>query len=247
MISRMMWLPWLPSVSVIALAVVFGDHAAGIHVVGHQPLVDDGQFDRARGLRECRFGRGSVAQLGFEGEIARPVGPHLRRAGRERRHGADHMRQRLPVDRDRFGGVLCRRQAIGDDKGDGVADMAHHVFGQDRIDRNFDVHVRQDARRRQRPEVGHLGAGEHQTHARHGAHAIEIFDAEAGMRVRRAQHHRMQRRGRRDVGHVAAGAAQQRVVFLARERLAEAEFHRHGFTDLQIAAGAAQSAARASA
>ena len=67
----------------------------------------------------------------------------LRRAGLERGHGADHMRQRLPVDRDRFGGILRRLEAVGDDKGDRIADVPHHIFGQDRIDRDLDVHVRQ--------------------------------------------------------------------------------------------------------
>ncbi len=179
----------------IALAVVFGDHAAGIHVVGHQPLIDDGQLDRARGLRERGLGGVRIAQLSLEGEIVRPVGPHTRRTWRERGHGADHMRQRLPVDRDRLSGVLRRGEAIGDHEGDGVADMAHHVLGQDRIDWNFDVHARQHAGRRQGPEIGHFGGGEHQAHARHRTHAIELVDAEAGMRMRRAQHHRVQRRG----------------------------------------------------
>ena len=36
---------------------------------------------------------------------------------------------------------------------------------------------------------------------------------------------------RRDIGHVTAGAAQQRVVLLAGERLTEAEFHRRHFFD----------------
>ena len=177
----------------VALAVVFGDHAAGIEIIGHQPLIDDGQLDGPRGLREGRLGRRRVAEFGLEGEIARPVAPDLRRAGRERGDGADHVRQRLPVDRDRLGGILRRRQAVGDHEGDGVADVPHHILGKDRIDRNLDVHARQHAGRRQRPEVGHVGGRQHQPHARHRPHAVEIVDAEAGMRVRRAQHDRVQR------------------------------------------------------
>ena len=122
----------------VAVAVVFGDHAAGIHVIRDQPLIDDGERDRARGLRERRLGGSRIAELGLEGEIARPVGPHLRRARRKRGHGADHMRQRLPIDRDRLGGILRRGEAVGDHEGDGIADVAHHVLGQDRIDRNLD-------------------------------------------------------------------------------------------------------------
>ncbi len=118
-------------------------------------------------------------------------------------------------------------ERVGDHEGDGIADVAHHILGKDRIDRNLDVHARQHAGRRQRSECGYVGAGQHQPHARHGAHAVELVDAETGMRVRRAQHHRVQRGLRRDVGHVTAGAAQQRIVLLARERLTESEFHCH--------------------
>ena len=80
-----------------------------------------------RGLAKASLGRARVAELGLEGEIAGPVGPDLRRAGLERGHGADHVRQRLPVDRDRLGGILRRRERVGDDEGDGIADMAHHI------------------------------------------------------------------------------------------------------------------------
>ena len=69
--------------------------------------------------------------------------------------------------------------------------------------------------------------GQHQADARHCPHAAEIADLETGVGVRRAHHDRMQRRRRRNVSDVAPCAAQERVVFLARERLAESEFHGH--------------------
>ena len=60
------------------------------------------------------------------------------------------------------------------------------------------------------------------------AHAhFQIGDPEAGMRMRRTHHNRMQRRLRRNVGDVTPRPAQERVVFLACERLAESEFHGH--------------------
>ena len=178
-------------------------------------------------LRERRLGRCGIAGRSLESEIAGAVGPDLRRAGCERGHGADHMRQRLPVDRDRLGGILGRGETIGDHEGDGVADMAHHVLGKDRIDRDLDVHVRQHAGRRQRPQFGNVGGNQHQPHARHRPHAVEIVETKTRMRVRRAQHHRVQRGFRRDVGYVTARAAQQDIILLARQRLPEPEFHRH--------------------
>ena len=44
------------------------------------------------------------------------------------------------------------------------------------------------------------------------------------MRMRRAQHQRVQRRLRRDVVGVAALAADERVVLLAKDALTDAEF-----------------------
>ena len=61
----------------IALAVVFGDHAAGIEIIGHQPLIDDRQFDNTRGLGESLLGGARVANLGLEREIVRPLCPDL--------------------------------------------------------------------------------------------------------------------------------------------------------------------------
>ena len=209
----------------VAVAVVFGDHAAGVHVVGDEALVDNGQRHRARGLRESLFGRGLVADRCLEGQIAGLVGPDLRRAGFERGNGADHMRQRLPVDGDGFGSVFGGIERVADDEGDGIADMTHGIGRQDRIMRHLDRDVRQYARRWQRTEMGNIGGGEHQPHALHGADAVEIGDRELGMGVRRAQHDGVQRLVGCDIGNVASGAAQQRVVFLAREGLAEAEFH----------------------
>ena len=120
----------------IALTVVFRDHAAGIDVIGDQTLVDDLQRDLTRGLRKGRFRGPPLAQRRLESEIARPVGPDLRRAGRERRLGADHMRQRLPVDRDRLGGILRRIERIGDHEGDRITDVTHHFVREHRIGRH---------------------------------------------------------------------------------------------------------------
>ncbi len=208
----------------IAIAVVFGDDAAGVHVVCHQPLIDDGRFDHARGLREGAPGGGGVARLGFEGEIALSF-PRRHGAVFQRIDGADDVRQRLPVDGDRFRRVLGPLEGVGDHEGDGVAYIAHHVARQHQIGPHVGLHARQHAEARHRREVGDVGAGEHQAHARHGAHAAELVDGEAGVGVRRAHHHRLQRIVPRDVGDVATLALEQRGVFLAGERLTYSEFH----------------------
>ena len=63
-------------------------------------------------------------------------------------------------------------------------------------------------------------------HARHAPAPCAVGDAEARMRMRRAQHHGVQRAVRHIIGDIAAAAANEGVVFLARDRFAEAEFHR---------------------
>src|SRR5262249_56992991 len=57
----------------------------------------------------------------------------------------------------------------------------------------------------------------------------DIDRGDAGGGVRRAQHHGMEAPWRSMVGDVAAGAAEEGIVFLAGDRLADAEFQkRHG-------------------
>ena len=210
----------------VAVAVVLGDDAAGVHVIGHQALVDDGDGGGAGGLGEGLPGRMRVAVRGLEGEIARPVGPHQAGARLERGERAHDMRQRLPIDVHRLGGVLRLFQRVGHHEGDRIADVAHLVARQDRIERHRDIDALQHAGRRQRPEPGGIVGGQHQAHPGQRAHAVEIDDAEAGVRMRRAQHHRVQGGRRGEIGDVMALPAQQRVVLLARERLTETELHR---------------------
>ncbi len=213
----------------VAIAIVLGDDAAGVEIVGDQPLIDQRDFHLV-----CRLGEGAargflIADGGLESEIARPIRPDLRGAGFERRHGADHVRQRLPVDGDGLGGVFGLGERVGNDEGNGVADVADDIARQNRIRRHDDRHVGDHARRRQRSKIGHVLGCQQQPHAGHRPYFTEVADAESRVRVRRAQHDRVQTSGRREVGDVVSGAAQQRGVLLARQCLAEAEFHRrHG-------------------
>ncbi len=84
------------------------------------------------------------------------------------------------------------------------------------------------------PEVARVCTGEDERNSRRPARGID--DAEARMRMRRADHARVQQIGRRMVGNIAAGPAQERVVLLAPHRGTESEFgHLHG---LPYSAGA---------
>ena len=212
--------------------VVFGDHGAGVEKVGDETLIDDAQRNDPGGRRECVRGRALVAERHLEGRIAGAPRPHRRRARLERIEGADHMGQRLPVDRNRLGGVLCLLDGVGDDEGDGIADVADHVARQHRIGRRVDLHALGNGDAGQPAQLGDVGRGEHEMHAGQTARHRHIGDAKTRMGMGRAHHHRTQRAGRRDVGHIAATAPDERIVFLAGDALGDAEFGRmHGHSD----------------
>ena len=77
---------------------------------------------------------------------------------------------------------------------------------------------------RQAAELGGVGAGEHQRHAGQRLGLCRVGAAHARMGVRRAQHEAVEQAGRRMIGDVAAGAAQERVVLPAGDGLTATEF-----------------------
>ena len=157
-------------------------------------LIGIGVADNAVGLGKGRIDSGLVADLVKERLVARVLVPHRGRAGRKRRFGADHRRQRLVLDLDQFGGILCLVQRLGDDERDRVPDIADAVLRQQRL--------RADKGRRAiAPPAAHAGhqgaepapaqilAGQHGEHAGRGRAACRI--SIAAMRacgMRRAQH-----------------------------------------------------------
>ena len=135
------------------------------------------------------------------------------------------MRAGLPFDRDRLGGVLGPVERIGHHERDGVADVANLIPGEQRIGWRSDGGIRQRRLARQRTELGNILGSENKPHTRLRAGGVRVRDAEARMRVRRAHHDRVQHVGGRVVGDVTPRTAQQRVVLLAQDWLAETEFN----------------------
>ncbi len=77
-----------------------------------------------------RFGKGGIDRRGVavvkvERDIARHVVIDERRAVAGAGFGRGDDRQRLDVDRDGFGGVLCLRYGFSDDARHRIADIAH--------------------------------------------------------------------------------------------------------------------------
>ncbi len=119
----------------IALGVVFGDRGARLHEVGDDARIDDRHFGDRMRLREGRVGRLLVADRHVEQHVAGMIGPDLRRAVLDGVGETDHGRQRRPVDVDRLDRVAGLVDGVGDHEGDGVADVADLILGQDRIGR----------------------------------------------------------------------------------------------------------------
>ncbi len=176
-------------------------------------------------MRCCErgFGRLLVADRHVEQYVAGMFRPDLRRALLDRIHKPDHGRQRAPVDLNRLGRVARLIDGLRDHKGHGIADMAHHIPREDRIWRPRERILFQIEQARQIAEFPDILRGEDGGDPGQTARADNI-DGELGMRMRRAQHQRMQRGLRRVVVGIAALAANQRVIFLAKHALTDAEF-----------------------
>jgi hypothetical protein len=155
-------------------------------IIGHEPLVDEGKRYRARCLGESTRGRFSIPELGLECQVAArryPLRPHRRRVVRERCGGADHVGQRIPFHRDRFGSIARVLCGISHHKGDRIADMAHLLAREDWIGRNGDLGIGYLALARQVAEPGRVIRGERQRHPGHRTRLGDVGDAKACMRV----------------------------------------------------------------
>ena len=79
------------------------------------------------------------------------LGPDLRRTLLYGIGDADRRRQRRPVDLDRLDRIAGLVDRVGDDEGNGIADMAHLAVGKDRIGRAgewIDLEIEQARQRR---------------------------------------------------------------------------------------------------
>ena len=165
--SRSRWLPWLPTVErqMIALGVVFADRRARLHEARDHARIDDRDLGDRMRLGEGLLGRLLVADRHVEQHVAGMVRPDLRRVLLHGIGDAVDRRQRRPVDLDRLDRVARVIDGVGDDEGDGVADMAHLVLCQDRIGRpgeGIDLEIEQA---RQTAEIADVGRGQDQRDA----------------------------------------------------------------------------------
>ena len=212
----------------VVVPVELGQAPARLHRIGGDAVDHHAVLHDMRGLGEGGLDRGLVADFVEPRRIAGAILPHRRRAGLHRVLGADHGRQRLVIDRDELGRVLRLGQCLGDDEGDAFADIAHAPLRQRRLRADeagravaaFSRHARALPSQRLHRLVL---ARQHQKHARRRLGRRRVDRADAGVRMGRAQHHGARLARKIHVLDIAAFAAQQIGVFLARYRLTHSE------------------------
>ena len=163
-----------------ACRVVIGDAGARLHRHAGDAADVEIMGDDMRGLREGAVGRRGIAETRIDQDIVRHFVPDRRRAGLHGVFGMQHEGQFVVDDGERLGGIERLRLGFRDHHGDGFADMARFVGGQQQMRADEDLaaagrgelHV--VARFRQRIVAdgaeavgGAIGAGEDAEHAGH--------------------------------------------------------------------------------
>ena len=183
---------------------------------------------------ECPVGRLGIAEPRIDEHVVRNFIPDYRRARPHRVFGMQHEGQLLVLHLHRFGRVHRLRLGRGDHHGDGLADMARLVGGQQqmRADENRaaarrgKLHVvfglRQRIVRNGFEVVGRaIGAGVNAEHARHRFRPRRIDGDDTRVRIRRTHHRRIGLAIDIEIVGEAAPAGDEPLVLLARHGLAD--------------------------
>jgi hypothetical protein len=207
-------------------AVVFADRGARLHRVGDEPVVDEVELDDARRLADRCLDRGGIAELPVVADIAGRLRPDLRRAGLQRRDDVDDRRLDRVIDRDLLSGVARLRQAVGDDHGHRVADMAHAVNREHRmrrlLHRRAVLRIDQPAAGQAADLVlGHVLAGVDGNDPRRLGRRARVDAAEFRVGVRAAQEIGVELARAVDVVGVGPLSGQEPVILAPQDRRAD--------------------------
>ncbi len=210
------------------LRVPFADRDARLHRAADDAVVDEIERDDLVRLGEGGLDILAVMALPMDAQVRAMLRPYEGRAGVVRAGEIDDRGQAIIFDFDQFGGVARLFEALGDDIGDRVADIAHHAARQHRAGRRehlaavparhldlgrdlgdavgVEILDREDAEHAGRPFCGR-GVDRH----------------DMGVGVRRAQHMAIGLAWQVDVVGELTGAGQETLVLAPPHRLADAE------------------------
>jgi hypothetical protein len=212
-----------------AVAFPLGHDRARLHGIHDQPLVHDvDRHDVGRSF-EGGVGLGGIAEAVEADQVAGRALPDLRRAGLQRILHLGDRRQGIVLDLDQFGRILRLAAALGDHRGDRLADIAHGLMRQWAARRHLGLAAIGIGKYRGESEIaaallGHVVPGEDSDHAGRlaGGCGVELDDPGVGMR--RAHQHDMCLIGPREIVGEAAGAGQKPVVLDTLDVLRLAEY-----------------------
>ena len=159
----------------------------------------------------------------------RTVVPHLRCALAGGVLHAHHRRQRLVVDLDQLGGVARLAECLGHHEGDTVADEAHLLGGEQRLERAMALRgaeiLRHQVRREGAEMLGRgIGPGQHGEDAGRGLRLRGIDAADACVGVRRIDERPVALVRQVDVVDIATAAGEEPLVLHSTHRLTDSEF-----------------------
>ena len=211
-----------------AIAIVIGQCRTCLHGRHDDAVVDHAQLGHVRGPGELCFGCRLVADLPVEHGVLRHIRPHLGHAGIGGGGKVGGGWQDVVIDVDRLGGVARLLDAGGDDKGHGIADMAHGAVGQYRMRRHGAIGSIAIGHRHRAGQAAdavrvQIGAGVDRLHAGHRLGRGRIDPADGCRCMRTAQHHAEQHAGQHDVIGVAPRPFQQTRILDAADGLGKTE------------------------
>ncbi len=193
------------------------DRAARFQGSSHHAVVDEFAFHDMGGAADRRLYRSGLASLEFKRDVVFGFQPN-RRASRQNcfRH-RNHRGQRLVVDDDGIESVACDFNAFRNHERDRLTNMANDIASQRVIGRDDKRRRHRDLgrRTRQRADIirGQIESGQNREDARHPARRVGEDRHNAGMRMRRADHHAVKNVGRRQIGDVTTTPPHEAVVF----------------------------------
>ena len=210
--------------------IVGADRRTRLHGADGNAVGDDLEAGHVGCLGEGLLHRLSIAVVEVEHEIGGRLVVDLRRARLQRFVRRGDGGQRFDVEFDRLRRILGLHGRLGHDAGHRFANIAHLADGERRPRRRLHrraVALREVHRAAQWAESSRVevGRGEDGEHAGHGECVLDIDASEHAVRDRAAHHHGMGLPREIDVVRIAALAAQEGWIFLARHRLADAELH----------------------
>ena len=162
-------------------------------------MAADFQIERDDGVGagECRL---NVAKaLADQGDFGRMAGIE----GAGRRVGLHQRGQSLDLDCHEIGGIFRDIRIGGEDDGDGFADIAHAIRGQDRLTIGIEAFDAGEAKIDRR-YVGDIRRGPDRNDARNAARRGRVDGANLRMGMGRTHHAHVQLMRKRDVGGKAA-------------------------------------------